>query len=100
MVYLFCYTAFDVAATSEAIERVVESGRFDFRGDFLIYPPHEVDEVKIEITAEYLPAPPKSYFLVARNNKALTAPLFKSLARYLRDEIPCTLILFENESPF
>ncbi len=62
-------------------------------------PVRKVDDAHRGITDEHLTSAPLSYFLISRNNKALSPAKYRQLVSYLKAEIPCALVLFENEKP-
>ncbi|WP_066805732.1 hypothetical protein [Moraxella oblonga] len=94
---LFCYTAKGIDEILSINQKISESEILFIENRFLLYSPDEVNEIELEITAEF-GFFSKNIFLIALNDKDYSSNIRDIANLFFEAYGDDILILFENET--
>lgn len=94
---LFCYTSKEVNEILAINQKIAEREILFIENRFLLYRPSDVNEIELEITAEF-DFYPKNIFLIALNDKDYSSKIGEISDVFFDKYGDDILILFENET--
>lgn len=94
---LFCYTTKEVNEILAINQQISEREILFIENRFLLYRPSDVNEIELEITAEF-DFYPKNIFLIALNDKDYSSNIRDIANLFFKAYGNDILILFENET--